>query len=262
MVMRSRRSSGLPAAALVTALGAALVAALVVGVTSSCSPPADPARATVQRIVEDLAAQRYGSATAVYREAEDLVLSETAADSWRRALEHEDATVRQWAVDALSRIGDPDDLTRIVRALDDSFRKVQQIAAEGLVRMDPGHAREVFMLRLEAPDIMGRVLAAQTLADMGETAAVPIMIEQLQDDSMDDGVRDVMAQSLGRLGDSRAAMPLADLALDESAALLLRRSAADAVTLLPPDEAQDALRRLGQADDAYIRELGERALRD
>ena len=239
-----------------------LAAALVAIVAYSCSAPVDPARATVQLIVENLAAQRYGNATAVYREAEDVVLSEAAADSWRRALEHEDATVRQWAVDALSRIGDPADLALVVDALDDSFRKVQEIAAEGLMRMDSDHARGIFMQRLEAPDIMARVLAAQTLADMGETAAVPGMIEQLQDDSLDDGVRDVMAQSLGRLGDSRAAMPLVELALDESADLQLRRSAADAVTLLPAEESRDALRRLEQADDAYIRDLAERSLRN
>jgi len=255
MVMRSRSFPGSRMSVLVAVL-------MVAPVAYSCSPPADPARATVQRIVEDLAAQRYGNATAVYREAEDLVLSEAAADSWRRALGHEDATVRQWAVDALSRIGDPDDLARIVAALDDPFRKVQEIAAEGLVRMDPGSAREIFMARLDAPDTMGRVLAAQTLADMGETAAVPSMIEQLQDDSLDDGVRDVMAQSLGRLGDPRAAAPLVDLALDAGADPQLRRSAADAVTFLPAAESRDALRRLRQSNDAYIRDLAERALRN
>lgn len=239
-----------------------LAVALLAIVVCACSPPADPARATVQRIVADLAAQRYGNATAIYREAEDVVLSEAAANSWRRALEHEDATVRQWAVDALARIGDPADLILIVGALDDSFRKVQEIAAEGLVRMDAERAREVFMQRLEAPDILARALAAQTLADMGETAAVPGMIQQLQDDSLDSGVRDVMAQSLGRLGDSRAALPLVELALDESVDLQLRRSAADAVTLLSAGASRDALQRLAQADDAYIRDLAERALRD
>ena len=239
-----------------------LVIALLAIVVAACSPPADPARATVQRIITDLAAQRYGNATAIYREAEDVVLSEAAADSWRRALQHEDATVRQWAVDALSRIGAPADLTLIVGALDDSFRKVQEIAAEGLVRMDAERAREVFMQRLEAPDILARVLAAQTLADMGETAAVPGMIQQLQDDSLDAGVRDVMAQSLGRLGDSRAAPSLVELALDESVDLQLRRSAADAVTLLPAGESREALLRLAQSGDTYIRDLAERALRD
>ena len=243
-------------------LMAGLAAAVATTGVYSCSPPADPARATVQVIVENLAAQRYGNATAIYREAEDVVLSEAAADSWRRALGHEDATVRQWAVDALSRIGDPADLPLVVDALDDSFRKVQEIAAEGLMRMDPDHAREVFIQRLESGDVMARVLAAQTLADMGETVAVPRMIEQLQDDSLDDGVRDVLAQSLGRLGDSRAAIPLAEVAMDESANLQLRRSAADAVTLLPSAEAREALLRMLDADDAYVRDLAESALRN
>jgi HEAT repeat protein len=243
-------------------LMAGLAAAVATTGVYSCSPTSDPARATVQIIIENLAAQRYGNATAIYREAEDVVLSEAAADSWRRALGHEDATVRQWAVDALSRIGDPADLPLVVDALDDSFRKVQEIAAEGLMRMDPDHAREVFIQRLESGDVMARVLAAQTLADMGETAAVPRMIEQLQDDSLDDGVRDVLAQSLGRLGDSRAAIPLAEVAIDESANLQLRRSAADAVTLLPAAEAREALLRMLDAADAYVRDLAESALRN
>ncbi len=255
--MIMRKASSLLRTALVL-VGAG---AVVTGVLS-CAAPADPARSTVQIIVENLAAQRYGNATAIYREAEDVVLSEAAADSWRRALDHEDATVRQWAVDALSRIGDPADLPLVVDALDDSFRKVQEIAAEGLMRMDSARAREVFMLRLDASDVLARVLAAQTLADMGESAAVPAMIEQLRDDSLEDGVRNVMAQSLGRLGDSRAAIPLVELALDQSADLQLRRSAADAVTLLPAEETRDALSRLAEADDAYIRDLAEGVLRN
>jgi HEAT repeat protein len=255
MIMR-KASSPLRTALILVGAGAVVTGVL------SCAAPADPARSTVQIIVENLAAQRYGNATAIYREAEDVVLSEAAADSWRRALDHEDATVRQWAVDALSRIGDPADLPLVVDALDDSFRKVQEIAAEGLMRMDPDRAREVFMLRLDASDVVARVLAAQTLADMGESAAVPAMIEQLRDDSLEDGVRNVMAQSLGRLGDSRAAIPLVELALDQSADLQLRRSAADAVTLLPAEETRDALSRLAEADDAYIRDLAEGVLRN
>jgi HEAT repeat protein len=238
------------------------LAALVAGMAASCSSAEDVPGATVRRIVDDLAAQRYGRATALYRQAEDVVLSPEAAASWRRAFEHEDATVRQWAVDALSRIGDPADLDRVVAALDDPFRKVQEIAAEGLVRMDPERASAVFMERLDAPDPLARAMAAQSLASMGETAAVPRIIEQLEDSSLDDGVRDIMAQSLGRLGDPRAASPLADVALDESLGLQLRRSAAEAVVMLPRADSREALERLSRAEDTYIRDLGERALRN
>jgi HEAT repeat protein len=241
---------------------AVALATLLAGGPASCSSADDASGATVRRIVDDLAAQRYGRATALYRQAEEVVLSPEAAESWRRALEHEDATVRQWAVDALSRIGDPADLDRIVAALDDPFRKVQEVAAEGLVRMDPEGARAVFVERLGAPDTMARAMAAQSLANMGETAAVPRIIEQLLDSSLDDGVRDIMAQSLGRLEDPRAAAPLADIALDESLGLQLRRSAAEALVMLPSAESQAALERLSEAEDAYIRDLGERALRN
>jgi HEAT repeat protein len=91
---------------------------------------------------------------------------------------------------------------------------------------------------------------------------VPRIIEQLEDSSLDDGVRDIMAQSLGRLGDPRAASPLADVALDESLGLQLRRSAAEAVVMLPRADSREALERLSRAEDTYIRDLGERALRN
>ena len=109
---------------------------------------------------------------------------------------------------------------------------------------------------------MARAMAAQSLADMGERAAVPSIIDQLSDPALDDGVRDIMAQSLGRLGDPRAAPVLVDVALDEDNGLQLRRSAAEAVAMLPADETREALQRMSQAEDAYIRDLAERLLRD
>jgi HEAT repeat protein len=237
------------------------VALLAVGL-SACSSSSDPAGATVRRIVDELAAQRYGSATALYRDAEEVVLSPEAAPGWRRALEHEDATVRQWAVDALSRIGEPEDLQRVERALDDPFRKVQEIAAEGLMRMAPERASVVFLERLGVSDTMAKAMAAQSLADMGELAAVPTIIDQLLNTSLDDGARDIMAQSLGRLGDPRAAPALVEVVLDEGSGLQLRRSAAEAVAMLPADETRDALRQMSQSEDTYIRDLAERLLRD
>jgi hypothetical protein len=55
---------------------------------------------------------------------------------------------------------------------------------------------------------------------------------------------------------------LVDVALDEGNGLQLRRSAAEAVAMLPADETRDALRRMSQAEDTYIRDLAERLLRN
>lgn len=233
--------------------------ALVSLAGTGCGGP-DPAQATVATIVEDLMAQRYGQASSRYRAAEEEVLSPAAAPAWRRALENEDPTVREWAVDALSRIGEPEDLPRLVVALDDPFRKVQEAAAQGLIRMDEEAARQAFLERLERRDPDALVTAAQGLVGLGDRTAVPQLVRLLQDPEVPAGVRGVVAQALGDLGDPWAAEPLAGLALDPAADLQLRRLAAEALAVLEGPEARRALQRLREADDAYVREVARRAL--
>ncbi|MFQ5742876.1 MAG: HEAT repeat domain-containing protein [Acidobacteriota bacterium] len=234
--------------------GMVLLPSLILG----CGTP-DPTQAAVQQIIDDLAAQRFGQATARYRTEEKQVLSDSAANVWRRALEHEDATVREWAIDALSRIGDPEDIAAMVVGLDDPFRKVQEAAAEGLIRLDPETARETFMERLKDADRMKKIIAAQSLGELQDPRAVPLLIEQLIDSDLEPGTRGVIAQALARLADSRAAAPLADLALDASADVQLRRNAAEALATLEGPAASAALQRLLSSDDPYMRDLARRA---
>ena len=47
----------------------------------------DPTGEVVRTIINDLAAQRFGTATARYRAEEELILSPAAAPAWRRGLE-------------------------------------------------------------------------------------------------------------------------------------------------------------------------------
>ena len=220
----------------------------------------DPTGSAVERVIDDLAAQRYGTATARYRADEERILSPDAAPAWRRGLEHEDATVREWSVDALFRIGRPEDVPRIVAALDDPFRRVQEVAANGLVELDPQAARRAFAERLQAGEPMQRMIAAQGLADLQDTTAVLPLIEQLENRALDDAVRGVIAQSLATLGDAEAAAPLARLAADPTLGLQLRRTAAEAVATLSGAAAVSALQRLLESDDEYIRDLAAREL--
>lgn len=221
---------------------------------------ADPTAAQVKAILDDLAAQQYGRATARYQAEEERVLSPEAAPGWRRGLDHEDATVREWSVDALCRIGDPVDIPLVVAALDDPFRRVQEAAANGLVDFDPQAARAAFTERLANGEPLQRMIAAQGLADLRDTTAVPALIDQLGNAQLDDAVRGIIAQSLAALADPSAAAPLAELASDANVGLQLRRNASESLATLSGPEADAALSRLLETDDEYIRDLAARTL--
>lgn len=237
-----------------TLLGCALVA-LAAGACGG-----DPTADTVKQIIDELAAQRFGTATARYRQFEEQVLSPAAAPAWRRGLEHQDATVREWAVDALARIGEPEDVPRIVAALDDPFRNVQEAAASRLVELDPAAASEAFIERLSAEEPLRRTIAAQGLAELGDPAGVDPLIDRLQDPAEESAVRRIAAQSLARIGDERAVAPLAAIAGDAALDLGLRRDAAEALATFESEEATEALRGLLASDDAYVQETARRAL--
>lgn len=240
--------------AVVVIVGGALALA------SGCASGDDPAEAAVKAIIGDLGAQRFATATARYREAEDVILSPAAAAAWRRGLEHQDATVREWSVDALARIGEPGDVVALVAALDDPFRNVQEAAARGLVALDRAAARDAFVERLASGDAMKQTIAAQGLADLGDAAAVPPLIDRLQDQATENAVRSIIAQSLAALGDARAIEPLAAVAGDPSVDVRVRRNAAEGLATFEEDEATRALRALLESDDSYVQEVARRTI--
>lgn len=221
------------------------------------------ARQAVEAIIEDLAVQEYGRASALYREYEEQVLDGAAAPAWRRALEHEDPTVREWAVDALSRIGETEDVERLEEMLDDPFRKVQDAAAWGLVRMNPEAARDALLERLDSDDPVDQAVAAGVLGELADPRVVDALLPQLADPQVEPGVREIVAQALATAGDARAADPLADVAMDPGNAAQLRRTAAEVLaTLGGGSEVESALRRLLEADDEYVRDVARRALEE
>jgi len=230
----------------------------LVGVVAAAACSSDPTAATVQRIIDELSAQRFGTATARYRADEETVLSPAAAPTWRRGLDHEDATVREWSIDALARIGETEDLERVAAALDDPFRRVQEAAARGMLMMDVAAARGAFLGRLASDDAMKQTIAAQGLADLGEASAATPLIEQLLNPRVSDGVRSVIVLSLATLANPEAIAPLAAVAGDASISPHLRRNAAEALATFDGEDATQALRGLLDSDDTYVRDMARR----
>jgi HEAT repeat protein len=230
---------------------------VVLVLVGGCST--DPTADVVKSIVDDLAAQRFATAVARYRAEEELILSPAAAPAWRRGLEHQDATVREWSLDSLARIGLPEDVDRVVSGLDDPFRNVQEASARSLVQLDRDAALAAFIARLSGTDPMKQTIAAQGLADLQDPAGIVPLVERLRDEGVDSAVRGVIAQSLALLADPRAIDPLAAIAGDPQADVRLRRNAAEALATFPDDMAIEALRGLRDSDDDYVREVARRA---
>ncbi len=211
-------------------------------------------------IIDDLAAHDFGAASSRYRMYESEVLSLEAAPVWRRALAHEDATVREWAVDALSRAGAAEDVARITEVLDDSSRGVRQQALDGLIRLDPSAADQAFRERLDRSAPEQVALAAQGLAQLGAQGAAVAILRRAFDEELPASTRGALMQPLAALGDAAVVGDLVDLALDSDADVQLRRLAAEAVVAIETADPRVALRRLATANDEYIQALGERGL--
>ena len=228
---------------------------------SGCSS-GDQTGVLVKSVIDDLASQRFGTATARYTKDETAILSSAAAVAWRRGLEHQDATVREWSVDSLARIGEPEDLPRIVSALDDPFRRVQEAAARGIADMDPVVARIVFAERLVEGDPLQQMISAQGLADLGDPTSADSLLAQVSNSDVEEPVRGVIVQSLAAISDPRAIAPLAAIAADAANGVQLRRNAAEALSTFKGDAATLALLGLLDSDDSYVEEVARRSIEE
>ncbi len=220
----------------------------------------DPAIGITQRIIDELVAQDYGAATSRFRMAEDQVLSLAAAPVWRRALEHQSTTVREWAVDALGRIGQQEDVRRLAERLADSSRGVRRGAMMSLIQIDPGAARAAFDTLLRASKPESIVLGAQGLAELKAFEGASLVLERMSDTTLPSSTRRALAQVLATLGNPVAVGPLLALALDPEVDLSLRRMAAEALVALEGEAVREAAQRLVQSEDAYISDLARRLL--
>lgn len=233
---------------------------LLAGLVAACGGlEEDPGAVRSQQVIDDLVAHEYGRASSRYRLYESEVLSAGAAPVWRRALGHEDATVREWAVDSLSRIGQPGDFSAIEERLDDTSRGVRLQAVDALIRIDSGAAGEVFAARLQLDDPVQVALAAGGLATLGDRSAVPTLAARLRDTALPAATRAALTQPLAALGDAAVVPLLVDVAIDPDTDLQLRRLAAEAAVAIDARDPTDAIGRLEEADDDYVRVLGRRA---
>jgi HEAT repeat protein len=206
-------------------------------------------------VVADLEARAYGAASSRYRMFESEVLAPEAAPAWRHVIEHADATVREWAVDALSRIGMAEDVDLVAARLDDPVRGVRVAATSGLIRMQREAAIEEFTARIAASAPEQVTLAASGFAELEYTDGVALVVRRLQDPQLPESTRAALTQPLAALGGAPAVRALTAIALDAQLGAELRRLAAEAAFAAQADGVEDELRRLLDADDEYVRSL-------
>jgi len=156
----------------------------------------------------------------------------------------EDADVREIALRALARIGDPRAVGPLVDALRHSEvwlvpRIADILTRHGDLSVDP------MIAFLEDPARHpARAWAASILGEVGAARAFPVLVRALND--LDDEVRAKSASALGRIGDTRAVGYLLDHLLSDPAPFVRARIA----------------RALGQFDEPEVVDRLVRALGD
>jgi HEAT repeat protein len=175
---------------------------------------------------------RVGNANAV------PALLETVA-----ATRTEDADVREIALRALARIGDPRAVAPLVEALKRSEvwlvpRIADILTRHGALAVDP-------MIKfLEGPARHpARAWAASILGEVGAARAFPSLVHALND--LDDEVRAKSASALGRIGDGRAVGYLLDHLLSDPAPFVRARIAQALGQFDQPEVVERLVRALG-----------------
>lgn len=121
------------------------------------------------------------------------------------ALADGDGALRQTAAESLGEIGDSRAVNPLIVALDDEESAVRWRVVEALAKIGDARAVEPLIAALRDQDSAVRWSAAWALCEIG-APAVEALIVALQD--KDSTVRQSAARSLGKLGDSRAVEPL------------------------------------------------------
>ena len=155
----------------------------------------------------------------------------------------EDADVREIALRALARIGDPRALTPLVNALKQSEvwlvpRIADILTRHGDLAVDP------MIAFLEDPARHpARAWAASILGEVGAARAFPSLVRALTD--LDDEVRAKSASALGRIGDGRAVGYLLDHLLSDPAPFVRARIAQALGQFDQPEVVERLVRALG-----------------
>lgn len=155
----------------------------------------------------------------------------------------EDADVREIALRALARIGDPRALSPLVNALKQSEvwlvpRIADILTRHGDLAVDP------MIAFLEDPARHpARAWAASILGEVGAARAFPSLVRALTD--LDDEVRAKSASALGRIGDGRAVGYLLDHLLSDPAPFVRARIAQALGQFDQPEVVERLVRALG-----------------
>lgn len=118
------------------------------------------------------------------------------------ALDDDDEAVRRVAAEALAKVGTSAALEGLARALRDPHHDVRLAAVKGLGKIAPD-----LLAALDDAEWSVRRGAAESLAKLGDSRALPTLLEALANGSV--AGRLASAEALGRIGDPRAIEPLA-----------------------------------------------------
>jgi energy-coupling factor transporter ATP-binding protein EcfA2 len=153
------------------------------------------------------------------------------------ALNHSDSYVRNYAADALGKIGNSQAVDALIAALNDSDSWVIAKAASALGKIGNSQAVDALIAALNDSEEYVRMNAAQALGEIGSSQAVDALIAALNDSEW--YVRSNAADALGKIGNSQAGDALI-AALNDSE-WYVRSNAADALGKIGNSQGVDAL---------------------
>lgn len=155
----------------------------------------------------------------------------------------EDADVREIALRALARIGDPRAVGPLVQALRQSEVWLVPRIADILARHGDLAVEPMAAFLAEPGRHPARAWAASVLGEVGASRAFPTLVRGLSD--LDDEVRAKSATALGRLGDRRAVGYLLDHLLSDPAPFVRARIAQAVGQFDHPEVVERLVRALG-----------------
>lgn len=145
------------------------------------------------------------------------------------ALKHPIATVRERAAYTLGELGNPQASQALIHATTDDDSHVRYHVIYVLERIKATDALMIFIHAIEHDtDADVRYRAAKGLGVLKDRAAVPVLIQAIQDEKLH--VRHSAIQALGFIGDERSIEVIAACREDKS--LRIRQAAESALNLL------------------------------
>ncbi len=155
----------------------------------------------------------------------------------------EDADVREIALRALARIGDPRAVGPLVEALKHSEVWLEPRIADILTRHGALAIAPMIAFLEDPARHPARAWAASILGEVGAARAFPALVRALND--LDDEVRAKSASALGRIGDGRAVGYLLDHLLSDPAPFVRARIAQALGQFDEPEVVERLVRALG-----------------